>query len=96
MPDIPSHEIRMLSPHITIEDIERFKEAFRKAQAQPYRLKVLPPPCSVHKIRDGYVPTYPEGTIARAFEDFRHAWRAVGVAVAELILSFFDKTVGGR
>lgn len=96
MSDVPSGEIR-IPGYVIEEDIERFKEAFRKAQTQPYRLRVLPPPCSVHKNRRcGYVPTYPEGTMARAFEDFRHAWRAVGVAAAELILSLFDKTVGGR
>lgn len=96
MPDIPSHEIRLLWPHVTEEDIERLKEAFRKAHEQPYRLKVLPARCPVHKIRDGYIPKYPEGTIARVSEDFYHAWMAVGRALAELILSLFDKTVGGR
>lgn len=55
-----------------------------------------PPICPIHKVRDGYIPQYPDGTMLRAFEDFRHAWRAVGTAITELILSVFDKTVGGR
>lgn len=54
------------------------------------------PICPIHKVRDGYIPRYSDGTMLRAFEDCRHAWRAVGTAMMELILSVFDKTVGGR
>lgn len=56
--------------------------------------------CPVHRTVDGYRPTSPEGTTARAFEDLGHAWRVFDVklvaALREVVLWPVDRVIGRR
>lgn len=55
--------------------------------------------CEIHGIDDGYVPTYPEGTMLRAWEDLSHAervlWGAIVNAMSRPLQWICERLISG-